>query len=66
LPNKAVVNGFTGCDFVVQVRIDIRACRFLIGNLSDVKLITQPVINNATQKPDIIKASEPARNRREK
>jgi hypothetical protein len=33
-----MVNGFTACDFVAGVRIDIRVWRFLIGNLSDVKL----------------------------
>jgi hypothetical protein len=42
---NAVVNGFTACDLVTQVRIDIRVCRFLIGNLSDVKLIVQSAIN---------------------
>jgi hypothetical protein len=25
---KAAVNGFTACDFVAGVRIDIRICRF--------------------------------------
>jgi hypothetical protein len=42
---KAVVDGFTAYDFVTQVRIDIRVCRFLIGKLGDVKLIVQSAIN---------------------
>jgi hypothetical protein len=42
---KAVVNGFTACDFVTQVRIDILVCRFLIGKLGDVKLIARSAIN---------------------
>jgi hypothetical protein len=29
---KTVVNGFTACDFAIKVCIDIRVCRFLIGN----------------------------------
>jgi hypothetical protein len=41
-----MVNGFTACDLVAGVRIDIRVCRFLIGNLSDVKLIVQLAIND--------------------
>jgi hypothetical protein len=42
---KEVVNGFTACDFVAGVRIDIRVCRFLMGNASYVKLIAQSAIN---------------------
>jgi hypothetical protein len=40
-----MVNGFTARDFVAGVRIDIRVCRLLIGNLSDVKLVLQLAIN---------------------
>jgi hypothetical protein len=36
---KAVADGFTACDFATRVRIDVCVCRFLIGNLSDVKLV---------------------------
>jgi hypothetical protein len=43
---KAVINGFTACDFVTRVRIDIRVCCFLIGNLIVEKLIVQSAINN--------------------
>jgi hypothetical protein len=44
---KAVVNDFTACDFATKVRIDVCACRFLIGNLGDVKLVAQSAISNA-------------------
>jgi hypothetical protein len=40
-----VINGFTASDFTTRVRIDICARRFLIGNLSDLKLIAQSAID---------------------
>jgi hypothetical protein len=40
-----MVNGFTACDFVTKVRIDIRGCRFLMGNPGDVKQSTPSAIN---------------------
>jgi hypothetical protein len=44
---KVVVDNSTACDLVTKVRIYVRVCRFLIGNLSDVKLIVQLAINDS-------------------
>jgi hypothetical protein len=59
---EIAVNDFGERDFVTRMRIDVRISRFLIGNLNDVKLIAQSVINEWQRRNQASKkASELAR-----